>query len=193
MSVFLYCYNLEYSCILFFVPCFRDDSTSMIFNVHLTLKIMTAIAKKVTSCRLWQEASITMLWYIFYNHFIMCNISEYVTCTYIIFHNMRLDAILFYKLCALHSLAFAKMLITAPNYKKVIQYHIYFVHHFLYFCKMKSQAIWQQCTGNGRKLSYEWKPRQSLGRHVIQKFVTFALKRIYWNKMLQKIFSLSFF
>lgn len=123
----------------------------------------------------------------------MCNISEYVTCTYIIFHNMRLDAILFYKLCALHSLAFAKMLITAPNYKKVIQYHIYFVHHFLYFCKMKSQAIWQQCTGNGRKLSYEWKPRKSLGRHVIQYFVTFALKRIYWNKMLQRIFSLSLF
>lgn len=93
MSVFLYCYNLKYSCILFFVPCFSDDSTSMIFNVHLTLKIMTAKAKKkVTSCRLWQEASITMLWYIFYNHFIMCNISEYVTCTYIIFHIVRLNA-----------------------------------------------------------------------------------------------------
>lgn len=42
----MYCYNLKYSCILFFVPCFSDDSTSMIFNVHLTLKIMTAKAKK---------------------------------------------------------------------------------------------------------------------------------------------------
>lgn len=36
------------------------------------------------------------------------------------------------------------------------------------------------------KISYEWYPRQSLGRHVIQYFVTFAKKQIYWNKMLQR-------
>lgn len=178
MSVFLYCYNLEYSCILFFVPCFSDDFTSMIFNVHLTLKIMTAKAKKKLLLADFDKKHQLQCCDTYFIIISLCAISLSML-------HVHISYFIIYDWMRSYS--------TSCVLLKVIQYHIYFVHHFLYFCKMKSQAIWQQCTGNGRKLSYEWKPRQSLGRHVIQKFVTFALKRIYWNKMLQRIFSLSFF